>query len=513
MFVTMQKSMQARNVLMPSLWIMLLANFLNVGGNYLFIYALDMGFPGSPLATSTSRILTCLLTAIYYYGFMPKAHPHAVQGQICPEVGLKGEEPEDVLVAKQQQQHGGGMNGNGDGSSSSSSSNSSKKEAAAEGDSLRQPLLSSSDGPSSSAAFSPVPDSLPPSVLTADTAAAAAAGKVPFRGALWRFLCLAIPGGFMVGLEAWSFDFTTSFAAQFGTEALDAHQSMMSISAFTYLTVPLAISIAASIRVGNLLGAQRPKQAQLAVKICLVIGVATMLLCGMVLVLLRGSLGKIFTPDAKVVKIVSQLCPIMALYQVFDGFQVSSSSGEGGRDGGSASFPSRASPSVSFTEMVKRQSPILFCFLPSFYLFFSHSTSLPFPKPLPSSLQQGVSAGVLRGMGRQTRVALLNLGGFWVLGLPGGALLAFTFDLGVYGIWWGFVMGLALISLLYLWALSKLDFEAEARRALINACTDQKLEQAWEETLEQEKIGREGEVEAAALVGVVGEGDDDFDRV
>ena len=347
MFVTMQKSMQARNVLMPSLWIMLLANFLNVGGNYLFIYALDMGFRGSPLATSTSRILTCLLTAIYYYGFMPKAHPHAVQGQICPEVDLKGEEPEDVLVGKQQQQHGGGMNGNGNGSSSSSSnsssssSNSSKKKAAAEGDSLRQPLLSSSDGPSSSAAFSPVPDSLPPSVLTADTAAAAA-GKVPFREALWRFLCLAIPGGFMVGLEAWSFDFTTSFAAQFGTEALDAHQSMMSISAFTYLTVPLAISIAASIRVGNLLGAQRPKQAQVAAKICLVIGVATMLLCGMVLVLLRGSLGKIFTPDAKVVKIVSQLCPIMALYQVFDGFQVSSSSGEGGRDGGSASFPSRA---------------------------------------------------------------------------------------------------------------------------------------------------------------------------
>jgi MATE family multidrug resistance protein len=116
-------------------------------------------------------------------------------------------------------------------------------------------------------------------------------------------------------------------------------------------------------------------------------------------------------------------------------------------------------------------------------------------------------------MGRQTRVALLNLGGFWVLGLPGGALLAFTFDLGVYGIWWGFVMGLALISLLYLWALSKLDFEDEARRALLNACTDQKLEQAWEETLEQEKIGREGGVEAAALVGVVGEGHDDFERV
>ncbi len=238
MFVTMQKSMQARNVLMPSLYIMLLANFLNVGGNYLFIYALDMGFSGSPLATSTSRILTCLLTAIYYYFLMPKAHPQSVQGQICPEgEDVKGEESDDILSGKQrpQQEHRNGVNSNG----SNSTSNSTSKKAAAEEESLRQPLLlasSSLDSPSSSSAFSPVPDSLPPSAPTADTAAAAAAGKVLFREALWRFLCLAVPGGFMVGLEAWSFDFTTSFAAQFGTEALDAHQSMMSISAFTYLT-------------------------------------------------------------------------------------------------------------------------------------------------------------------------------------------------------------------------------------------------------------------------------------
>jgi Na+-driven multidrug efflux pump len=45
-----------------------------------------------------------------------------------------------------------------------------------------------------------------------------------------------------------------------GTKALDAHQSVMSVSGFTFLTMPLAIACAASIRVGNLLGAQRPKQ-------------------------------------------------------------------------------------------------------------------------------------------------------------------------------------------------------------------------------------------------------------
>ncbi len=79
---------------------------------------------------------------------------------------------------------------------------------------------------------------------------------------------------------------------------------------------------------------------------------------------------------------------------------------------------------------------------PSIHGFLVSPLPLRGPPPLSalSSSPQGVSAGVLRGMGRQTRVALLNLGGFWVLGLPGGAILAFYFDLGVYGIWWGFVM-------------------------------------------------------------------------
>lgn len=43
MFIVMQKSLQARNILMPSVWIMVAANVLNVLFNYVFIYALDLG--------------------------------------------------------------------------------------------------------------------------------------------------------------------------------------------------------------------------------------------------------------------------------------------------------------------------------------------------------------------------------------------------------------------------------------------------------------------------------------
>jgi len=50
-----------------------------------------------------------------------------------------------------------------------------------------------------------------------------------------------------------------------------------------------------------------------------------------------------------------------------------------------------------------------------------------------------------------------------------------------------FALGLFVISLLYLWTLNKIDYEAEARRALVNAVTDTKLEKAWEHTVDAEK--------------------------
>jgi len=96
-------------------------------------------------------------------------------------------------------------------------------------------------------------------------------------------------------------------------------------------------------------------------------------------------LGNIFTPDAKVVKIVSQLCPIMALYQVFDGFQVSSSRsawGVGRAGGKSFAFsPPRHLLRIDQTFCCR----ILARFRPSIYPRFFRLTPLPL-RGLPASL-------------------------------------------------------------------------------------------------------------------------------
>lgn len=63
---------------------------------------------------------------------------------------------------------------------------------------------------------------------------------------------------------------------------------------------------------------------------------------------------------------------------------------------------------------------------------------------------QVVSAGVLRGVA-DTRVPMvLVLVGFWLVGLPTSALMAFTFDRGPRGLWWGLAIGLGTVAALLL---------------------------------------------------------------
>jgi multidrug resistance protein, MATE family len=59
---------------------------------------------------------------------------------------------------------------------------------------------------------------------------------------------------------------------------------------------------------------------------------------------------------------------------------------------------------------------------------------------------QGVSTGVLRGLGDTRTPMLSNLGGHWLLGLPVGYALCFRFGWGVIGLWIGLSTGLIVIG-------------------------------------------------------------------
>ena len=64
---------------------------------------------------------------------------------------------------------------------------------------------------------------------------------------------------------------------------------------------------------------------------------------------------------------------------------------------------------------------------------------------------QAAAARALRGM-KDNLVPLWIAGfGYWVLGVPGGAVLAFYYDMGGAGLWWGLATGLAVAAVLLSW--------------------------------------------------------------
>ncbi len=71
---------------------------------------------------------------------------------------------------------------------------------------------------------------------------------------------------------------------------------------------------------------------------------------------------------------------------------------------------------------------------------------------------QVICTSILRGAGDTKVAMLLHILSFWAVGIPLGALVAFGFDGGAPGLWWGLTAGLAAAALLQLlrvrWKLS-----------------------------------------------------------
>ncbi|MEN0054771.1 MAG: MATE family efflux transporter [Mucilaginibacter sp.] len=61
---------------------------------------------------------------------------------------------------------------------------------------------------------------------------------------------------------------------------------------------------------------------------------------------------------------------------------------------------------------------------------------------------QVVGLGILRGMGDVNIPTFITFLAYWVVGLPVGYLLGIKLHLGVYGVWYGLVLGLAITSVL-----------------------------------------------------------------
>ncbi|KAE9391407.1 MATE efflux family protein [Gymnopus androsaceus JB14] len=118
--------------------------------------------------------------------------------------------------------------------------------------------------------------------------------------------------------EWWAWDIVALVASQLGSEVILASQSILVVTSSTTWQGPFALGIAASIRIGNLLGEKDALRAGAAAKGAVLLGFVLAGFMSILLLTFRGSFAYMFNDDPDVVTTVASIIPLLATFQVFD---------------------------------------------------------------------------------------------------------------------------------------------------------------------------------------------------
>ncbi len=216
---------------------------------------------------------------------------------------------------------------------------------------------------------------------------------------LGRMLALGVPIGVQHELEYGVFAVAGVMMGWIGTVEMAAHQVALNFASLTFM-VPLGVSGATTVLVGNAVGRGDAAEARSAALAGLVCGVSFMAAMALLMLAVPGTLARVYTSEAAVVAVAATLFPIAGVFQVFDGTQV-------------------------------------------------------------------VSIGILRGVGDTRAPMLVNLLGFWLVGLPVSWLLGLRLGFGPQGLWWGLTLGLVVVAL-FLVLRARARLGGEVRRLVID---------------------------------------------
>lgn len=219
---------------------------------------------------------------------------------------------------------------------------------------------------------------------------------------------LAIPGLLMVEAEFLAFEILTLASSYFSTTHLAAQSVLATITGITF-QIPFPISIAASTRVANLIGATLTDAAKTSAKvvshpfITLLTSLTNILqafaiasLVGLLNVILlsaaRNYIPQLFTNDPAVIHLVATVLPICAAFQLFDALAANAN-------------------------------------------------------------------GLLRGLGRQEIGGYVNLFCYYVIAMPISFGTAFGWGWELEGLWSGVALALGLVAGIEAWFLARTDWQ------------------------------------------------------
>ena len=132
---------------------------------------------------------------------------------------------------------------------------------------------------------------------------------------------LGAPAATQILLEIGAFTVATTMCARLGPMPLSGHEVALSCASFTFM-VPLGISSAAAVRVGQEIGHGDLLAARRAGWSAILLGLGFMSAMAIVLVSFSRPIARLFSPDPDVIRIGSSLLLVAAAFQLFDGVQV-----------------------------------------------------------------------------------------------------------------------------------------------------------------------------------------------
>src|SRR5216683_126019 len=131
---------------------------------------------------------------------------------------------------------------------------------------------------------------------------------------------LGFPAAMQLSIEVGVFAAATALIGTLDPLSLAAHQIALNTASLTYM-VPLGISSAAAVRVGQALGRGDMTAAGRAGWTAMGLGAAFMTSAGVVLIALPEYVARVFTADRAVIRTAIALLAVAAAFQLFDGIQ------------------------------------------------------------------------------------------------------------------------------------------------------------------------------------------------
>ncbi len=147
--------------------------------------------------------------------------------------------------------------------------------------------------------------------------------KTPVQPDLTRIrqlVALGFPAALQLTAEVTVFALVSSLIARLGAVAQAGHQIALNTVSFTYM-IPLGLSSAAAVRVGQALGRRSPLEARNAGNTAILLGASFMSVMSVALLVFPRYIARIYTADESVIRNAVSLLAVGAAFQLFDGIQ------------------------------------------------------------------------------------------------------------------------------------------------------------------------------------------------